>query len=366
MSRHGIINYGNLDRMNKVVEKATEGKPITIGFIGGSITMGCFSSSHTTCYPYLVYEWWKEKFPMAQVNYVNAGIGATTSQFAVARVQEDLLSEKPDFVVIEFSVNDNKSDLFMETYEGLTRKILKCETEPAVLILNNVEYDTGNNAQDIHNKIGEYYDLPIVSMKDSIYEEMLDGAFTKEEVTPDNLHPSDLGHKLIADKVKNLLEELFLRGKDSDPVAYELPKASYTANRYEDSVILHNNHIEPVLKGFHLDDSKKESMTDIFKLGWKAREVGASIFFHVNCQIILIQYKKTINRIAPKAIAIVDGDEERAILLDANFEETWGDCLYMQDLYLGEKKEAHTLEIRITEVDKPSDIDFYLVSVITA
>jgi hypothetical protein len=29
---------------------------------------------------------------------------------------------------------------------------------------------------------------------------------------------------------------------------------------------------------------------------------------------------------------IIDGDEENAVILDANFNETWGDCLYFKIL----------------------------------
>ena len=67
------------------MRKAKSGEPITVGFLGGSITQGCLSSTPETCYAYLVYEWWKKQFPDTSVTYVNAGIGGTTSQFGVAR-----------------------------------------------------------------------------------------------------------------------------------------------------------------------------------------------------------------------------------------------------------------------------------------
>ena len=48
-------------------------------------------------------------FPDTEVNYVNAGIGATNSYLAVHRVDNDLLAHKPDVVVVEFSVNDSNT-----------------------------------------------------------------------------------------------------------------------------------------------------------------------------------------------------------------------------------------------------------------
>ena len=40
-----------------------------------------------------------------------------------------------------------------------------------------------------------------------------------------------------------------------------------------------------------------------------------------------MQLKRTVKRPAPVALAIVDGDEEHAVILDANFDQDWGDCL---------------------------------------
>lgn len=63
-------------------------------------------------------------------------------------------------------------------------------------------------------------------------------------------------------------------------------------------------------------------------------------------------------------MAILDYDEEHAILLDANFEEDWGDSLALVTIYESERKDAHHLEIRIIE-DHPEDqLPFYLTSVI--
>ena len=76
------------------MKKAIQGEDITVGFLGGSITQGCNASAPETCYAYLVYQWWCEKFPKSKIAYINAGIGGTTSQFGAARAESDLLSKK--------------------------------------------------------------------------------------------------------------------------------------------------------------------------------------------------------------------------------------------------------------------------------
>ena len=176
INREGAIaNRGNLARMKNFMKRALNGERLVLGFIGGSITQGSLATQPNLCYAYHVYEWWKKTFPKAEFVYINAGIGGTTSQFGVARVEEDLLAYRPDFVITEFSVNDESNEHFLETYEGLIRKIYAFETKPAMLLVHNVYYHNGANAQLQHAKIGRYYNLPCVSMQSSIYPEVVAG-----------------------------------------------------------------------------------------------------------------------------------------------------------------------------------------------
>ncbi|MCR4989636.1 MAG: SGNH/GDSL hydrolase family protein, partial [Lachnospiraceae bacterium] len=137
----GVINSGDPKRIMRVMQKAYRGERIVTAFLGGSITQGSLATTPDRCYAYLVYKWWCETFPQSKVEFINAGIGATTSYFGVSRVREHVLSKKPDFVLVEFAVNDKNTDLFEETYEGLVRNILKDEGKPALLLMNNVCYD---------------------------------------------------------------------------------------------------------------------------------------------------------------------------------------------------------------------------------
>lgn len=79
-----------------------------------------------------VFNWWGKTFPQATFHYVNGGIGGTTSHYGVSRVVTDLLMYQPDFVVVDFSVNDEPEAFFQETYEGLIRKILSWDSKPAL------------------------------------------------------------------------------------------------------------------------------------------------------------------------------------------------------------------------------------------
>ena len=82
----------NTFRLEKLFQKAKNGEKLKIGFIGGSITQGCLATEPCLCYAYHVYEWWCRTFPKADFVYLNAGIGATDSQFGCARAESDLLA----------------------------------------------------------------------------------------------------------------------------------------------------------------------------------------------------------------------------------------------------------------------------------
>lgn len=367
----GIVNLGNHYRISKVINNAFHGKEIKIGFIGGSITAGSLSSSPETCYAYLVYSWWKNKFPNTKVEYVNAGIGATTSQYGVARVNGDLLRYQPDVVFVEFSVNDDgNEEKFMETYEGLIRRILSHPKEPAVILINNVFYDNGSNAQEIHNRLGKYYDLPIVSIKDSLYREVENGKIKAESITPDNLHPNDLGHRLVADVIINLLETIYYRvvHNQSEDSVYIFPEKTVTKNRYIDSVLLNNLNFQPELCGFAADTSPKEGLWDVFKQGWYAKDEGSRIRFSVKCRGLSVLYRKYARKkeekesYGPVAKLVVDNDENGAKILEAKFDEDWGDWLYLHDIFIGDTKKEHIVEITLT--NETEGKEFYLASII--
>ena len=89
----GIVSRGNFAAIQKCMLRAASGHPITVGFLGGSITQGSLASRPEYCYAARVYRWWQETFPLSEITLINAGIGGTTSQFGAARVEEDLLNE---------------------------------------------------------------------------------------------------------------------------------------------------------------------------------------------------------------------------------------------------------------------------------
>ncbi len=406
MIGRSVAYKGSDERLVKLMKRAIEGETLNICFLGGSITHGSVSSRPETCYAYLVYSWFEKKFPKACINYVNVGIGGTSSQFGVTRLTENVTGHKPDFCMVEFSVNDAANPFFKETYEGVVRRLFNYKTKPALLIMNNLFYDTGENAQEEHCEIGEAYDITCISVRDAVRPEVAEGRIVRTDISPDGLHPNDAGHAILAGLVTDYLEGVYKKyissKKPEEPAAPCVTIEPVTVNAMEHlrRVQYRSNAVE--CNGFKKDYSKKQDLRDLFKHGWYASKVGDSLSFGFTGSELAIQYLKTINKPAPVAVAIIDGDEKNAVTLDANFDQDWGNCLHIDTLmYHGVRvepetilaskagkgaskaeqarddmlkkiaqskpmAEKHTVEIRIVEAHEDDKSPFYLVSFIVA
>ena len=366
-----------MTRLKNLMKRAANGESLVIGFLGGSITQGSLSSTPKTCYAYLVYEWWKKSFPNAAFSFVNGGIGGTTSHYGGARAWKDVLCYRPDIVTVDFSVNDDANEFFEETYEGMLRRLLAAPSAPAVVVLNNVFYDTGKNAQDYHNRIADHYGIPHVSIKDTVYPDVESGKIVRADITPDNLHPNDKGHRLVADEICKLLDSIKaemeeetiagenIEGKSTKTEASVSLPAPLTENAYEHSRLIQIQDNEAILDGFLVDPIEKKGMLDIFKNGWTAAHTNDKISFEIECSCLAVQYRKSVQQPVPKAKAVIDGDEAHAVILDGNFTEDWGDCLYLEPLLHHAEKKVHRIEIIVTDA-KDIVRPFYLVSLIVS
>lgn len=371
-----------MKRLYFCMKRAERGEELTIGFLGGSITQGSFASEERLTYAWKVYEWWCRTFPRAVFHYVNGGIGGTTSHFGAARAVKDMLMYQPDVVIVDFSVNDEPTVFFQETFEGLLRRLLFWPGHPAVLILNNVYYDTGINAQAFHNEVADYYHVPHVSVYDTIYQQMKQGIYIREELTCDGLHPNDKGHGLIADEIIKILEQIKIIldiEDENDNMAVQeareiaartgndiTGKTPLTKNAYQNARLLNITNVLPELSGFRADPEEKKGHLDCFKNGWIGKNKGDKIVFREECSCIAIQYRKTIHRPAPIARVVLDGDTGQEVILDGNFGENWGDCLYLEPVLNHGARKRYTIEIEIVEVPAGNQIPFYLAALILA
>lgn len=359
----GILNRGNLTRLKGFMNRAAKGERLTVGFIGGSITQGFSATDLDKCYAARIFGWLKKVFPNTEFDYVNAGIGATDSQFGAARVQEDLLQRLPDLVFVEFSVNDHSTPHFCETYEGLVRQIYGSASAPAMVLIHNVYYDTGKSAAYYHAQVGRHYDLPCISIQNSIYPAVAAGRLPAEKITADFLHPNDLGHELVASVITNFLEKV-IHDKTQEP--QEIFPAPLTENAYEHCVRLQYSNSTPGKSVFVDDMTPQRDITDIFRNGWSAGEKGAYLEFAFRGTGAAVQYRRVKDGPAPIATAVVDENPETACVLDGTFDETWGDKMQLTTVAEHLPYGEHRVRIELTETHENDKAGFYLASLIVS
>ena len=117
-------------------ENLVANKPVTIAFLGDSVTQGCFEcyltgpNSLQTVFDYKsafstrVREIFNLLYPSVQVNIINSGISGDSAPVGLSRLERDILSYNPDLVVVSYGLNDSTGGLAnIENYANALRGI---------------------------------------------------------------------------------------------------------------------------------------------------------------------------------------------------------------------------------------------------
>lgn len=238
MLERAQMNIGNNYRLKAVIEKAQAGEEITFAAIGGSITESGGAAKYTDGYAYQIYEKFKQEYGAgdgSKVKFVNAGVGGTPSTFGIMRYERDIVAKTtdpdglPDIVIVEYAVNDGGEPTNHGAYESLVKNILMQPNDPVVILLFSV-FPGGFTLQNELKKIGETYDLMMVSIKDGPYAYVGKGKkWTEEEFYSDQYHPSSLGHGVMADALFHTIREAYEMPTAAQDIDLDVPPAYSTA-----------------------------------------------------------------------------------------------------------------------------------------
>lgn len=113
----------------KIIEKLNakqnmfEEKPVTIAFLGDSVTQGCFECyiksngnietvfDYKNAYSTRIREMLSILYPNVQVNIINSGISGDKVFNARTRIDRDITPFSPDLVVVSFGLNDSSAGI---------------------------------------------------------------------------------------------------------------------------------------------------------------------------------------------------------------------------------------------------------------
>ena len=172
-------------------------QPVTVAFIGGSITYNAGDGGFVSRIP----EWLVARTPGSRVEIINAGVPATGSDFGAQRVDRDVLVHRPDVVFIEFAVNDAARECLADM-ERLVRKIRMAENAPEIVMLYSMSIDTlplldsGKFPRSVnsHEAVAAHYNLPSVALGYEAARKIRAGEWEWADFSKDACHPTPKGY----------------------------------------------------------------------------------------------------------------------------------------------------------------------------
>ena len=186
-----IKHMGNTYRLTQKLAAAENGESLTVAYLGGSITEGKNYSS-----PFSNYL--KQTFAKGSFKEVNAGMSGTSSVVGLVRSEKDIVSQNPDIIILEFSVNDHEDIMYKKSFESCIKKFLDLPNEPAVMVLIMRARD-GFSSQSQMYPIGKNFDIPVISMDDALTKAFNSRFLQTSDYFTDDYHPHQNGGKLVAD-----------------------------------------------------------------------------------------------------------------------------------------------------------------------
>ncbi|WP_295664191.1 SGNH/GDSL hydrolase family protein [uncultured Mucilaginibacter sp.] len=205
-----------------IFKKLQTQNDVTIAFLGGSIT------NHNG-YRVYVTDWLKDQYPKCHINSINAGVGGTGSGLGVFRMDEDVLSKKPDMVFVEFAVNDGGVDslTLQHSMEGIVRKIWKQNINTDIYFvytcqitnLNDLNKGKYPHSAIVMEKVAEHYKIPSIEMGFVVANMVAAGKMDfkgsktantgKPYFSDDGTHPTiEFGHHIYADTIIGSLKQM--------------------------------------------------------------------------------------------------------------------------------------------------------------
>jgi len=234
------------DGLGNVLAKLTAGKEVRIAYFGGSITAQSGWRPKTLA-------WFKQHFPKAQIQEINAAIGGTGSDLGVFRYKQDVLDHKPDLVFVEFSVNDGGTppEKIYRAIEGIVRQTWRAD--PTIDLCFAYTFCTGQEqaldrgqcpqAASAHEHLADHYGIPSINMALRVAQLAQQGKLVfkadKDDKSPDlqgkivfsndGVHPLDAGHEVYLQVIAGALQRIQAQSKAR---AHEL-KPPFRADHWE-------------------------------------------------------------------------------------------------------------------------------------
>ncbi|WP_126970268.1 SGNH/GDSL hydrolase family protein [Gynurincola endophyticus] len=257
--RNGMPNF-----FDKVKKK----QPVTVAFIGGSITQG------EKCYRLQTAKYIQDKYPDVKFSWVNAGVSGTGTDLGAFRLQEQVLQYKPDLIFIEFAVNR----AYAEGMEGIIRQIIKADASTDICLIYTILngqtkiYQENKIPENILRleKLAEHYRLPSVHLGMEAAAMEKEGKLIwkgdKEQkgkilFSTDGIHPIEAGGNLYAAAIARALNKN--SSQETIPTCHNL-SAPLLTDKWENVKMIRPDELAAFDENWKLIDTKSKGFLQRF------------------------------------------------------------------------------------------------------
>ena len=230
---------------------------LKIVYFGASITVGASASEHDLySWRALTTKWLRETYPDCGIVEVNSSIGGTGSDFAAFRIKEDVIDHAPDLVFVEFCTNDTlvaDCTVYEETIIRRIRKDLPDADIVMVRLLQRRMHEKllkggFDESYLSYEALAKRYGTGFVDLGKALYSHIENGDGDYRIYTKDDVHPNDVGHRILADAAIAYLSSAI--GKGERPPENVAP---LTSDRYMDARLVRAKEGET--DGFYYSDA---------------------------------------------------------------------------------------------------------------
>lgn len=178
--------------------KNLDSRGTSIIAFGDSLTAG-YGAAPAEAYPSVLAK-------TCRVEIGNAGVSGDTTDAALARIDEDVLSQHPRIVIVGLGGNDFlRGSPLSETESNLRTVVRRIQGAGAMVVLIGFRFPSiSADYESMYERIGKEEGCLLVP-------DVMDGILTNPALKGDEIHPNGRGYALMADRVADPLAKLIRR-----------------------------------------------------------------------------------------------------------------------------------------------------------
>ena len=206
-----------------LARRLKEGGSLTIVALGSSSTSGTGASTPANSYPSRLAVALATRFPELKIRVVNRGVAGEEAPAMVARIERDVLPEKPDLVIWQLGTNSVLHDVDTAgSYNAVVRAgVLRMEAAGDDVMLMNLQYAPAllqhGHLRDmlrILDRIAYAEDVPLFPRFTIMRHWVEDGRMPLSAmVSPDRLHMTDMSYDCLARELAAGIDVMYRGGR---------------------------------------------------------------------------------------------------------------------------------------------------------